>query len=206
MLSVNAPKCSLPAPETCNPVCGYTIYHKNQNGEAKEGSANEDRDSTSEDENRVDESSSKRSDKSTEEDHELVFEDAKGRVIDSEQDAKVTENNKNMPIPLKDDIIIKLEPKAKGLQKKKHEDDDDTMAGVLSEANADTKKHEEEEKNEEGDIKINSEQNIINGENSNSLEHEGGGENGEVEVFEPVPLRNKASGSAIEAEQTTSTE
>ena len=36
----------------------------------------------------------------------------------------------------------------------------------------------DEEKNEEGDIKINSEQNIINDENSNSLEHEGGGENG----------------------------
>merc|ERR1711991_1003492 len=89
-----------------------------------------------------------------EEDHELVFEDAKGRVIDSEQDVKVTENNKNMPIPLKDDIIIKPKPKAKGLEKKKHEDDDDTMAGVLSEANADTKKHEDDEEKGEEEEKI----------------------------------------------------
>merc|ERR1711907_743751 len=129
-------------------------------------------------------------------DHELVFEDAKGRVIDSEQDAKVTENNKNMPIPLKDDIIIKPEPKAKGLQKKRHEDDDDTMAGVLSEANADTKKHKNEKKNEgenvitTGNINANSEQSIIGGNSDNSRDGDGGNDDGKVEAIEPVPLRN----------------
>merc|ERR1711991_991447 len=111
----------------------------------------------------------------------------------------VTENNKNMPIPLKDDIIIKPKPKAKGLEKKKHEDGDDTMAGVLSEANADTKKHEdEEEKGEEEEKIVAQEETSIK---------EGNGESHDVEeeeevskVIEPVPLRNKALGSAIESE------
>ena len=196
--SVNAPKCSLPTPDNCNPVCGYTIYHKNHDIKSKYGNDGSELTGNRDEEEKK--SSSKESRKSEgEEDHELVFEDAKGRVIDSEQDVKVTENNKNMPIPLKDDIIIKPKPKAKGLEKKKHEDDDDTMAGVLSEANADTKKHEdEEEKGEEEEKIVAQEETSIK---------EGNGESHDVEeeeevskVIEPVPLRNKALGSAIESE------
>ena len=215
--SVNAPKCSLPAPESCNPVCGYTIYHEIIKGNPEEEVESSSSSSVAEAEAEADaEESGKDFDKADKYNHELVFEDAKGREIDeSKQEEKMTETNKNMPIPLKDDIIIKPKPKAKGLEKKKHEDDDDTMAGVLSEANADTKKNkreeEEEEKEEEdegasGDMAIDTEPDAIgNVRSGNSNSGEGDDDKRDVneivnEVIEPVALPNKASGSAIGAE------
>ena len=101
--SVNAPACETLPPSTgCNPVCGYTIYDQSKVKDMGHG------------------------DKDPGKEHQLVFEDAHGKVIEDEK--TVTEPNLNTPKPLKDDIIIKPEMSAK--EKK----DDDTLGGVLSEA------------------------------------------------------------------------